>query len=554
MVSVSYITSVKPKELMSSLKRKLSNTKKMKSNKIPKNNEIPNNEIPNNEISNNEIPINEISTCNTTETSICNTTEISTCNTTEISTCNTNEIIANEIIANEIIANEIIANEIIANKIIANEIIANEIITKDITEISSMLIIDNFFISSNNTNYYIRFPKEDSKKIYKFLRKNLPQNFLMKANVADTIIGSYNILDINVPIDEVKNYKNFLKILAGEYQTEVSTYEHLEVLCFVEKSEDYRLIEFLYSHIQSQINFQLSCDILDKKFNVLRQYDRLKNIALKIVVERFESLLLHFRCSVRKPKYNPFIIEYCKVPSYVILEILKYNDLIIESENSVVFCVMYWINYDRENRKIFFKDFIRYFCFGYMHNNYLITVFPQIFMSLGKDIAVYSFAYYSKVLKERFITNSAILLPQKRKLISRIMKFMCDYFIDQKFNDDLKNGKRIFSSPMFCHGYIFLFFLKFNEKAKMISGYLLCASFEKFDTVPINYNQRYFFNIPLFLKIYINDKIVFGEKIFLINNELGVGCNLIPIEFIENKCNLKYNNLLSISLNITFEI
>ena len=232
------------------------------------------------------------------------------------------------------------------------------------------------FDSFNNMDSYICFPNENTKKIYSFPGKILKRILPMKDNIfntiTDTIVRCYNIININVTIIEVKVYKNFLKNLASGYQFELSIYDHLEVLCLAEKFSDDRIIEFLYVYIQSQINFQLSCNILEKKFSILKQYDRLKKIALNTIVGKFQSLYIFFSCNT-KPLDNPAIIEYCNVPYHVILEILKYDKLSIDSENSVVGFVMFWINYDKENTssKTFYHIFVLIVC--------IVIIFFQYF-------------------------------------------------------------------------------------------------------------------------------------------------------------------------------
>ena len=417
---------------------------------------------------------------------------------------------------------------------------------------SEKIMIDNFLLNLDDMNSYLRFPGEDPKKIFSFPTKILQK---ILPNIISTKIGDYDIFDIDVTIDEVQIYKNFLKIFSNGYQTELSAYDYLEVLCLAEKFNNEKIVEFLCAHIQSQIDFPLSCDILDKKFNTLKQCDRLKNIALNKIVKRFESLRIHFN-KIINPKHNPHIIEYCNAPSYVILEILKHDNLLIDSENSVVYFVMYWINYDKENRKHFFKDFLPYFCFDFMHTNYLLTIFPHAFGSLGEDIAVYTLPYYTKALierwhTERWHTDSTNKLSHRRKFILNATKirFVCNFNINQNFIDSLKNNRKMHCNKIYTHGYKIYFFFKLNEVEgnKMLSGDLHCLTLCQGS-----------FNIPVTVQLIFvdknNDNILVLPKlnVSFTQNSVSVG-NLILFESIENKtCDLVRDGSLRLKIEIIF--
>ena len=470
-------------------------------------------------------------------------------NTTIIETLNT-ETMNTETMNTETMNTETMNTEtaIIETAIIETAIIETAIIKTAITETpttltetainSEKIIIDNFLL--NDTNSYVRFPNEDPKKIFSFSTKTLQKIF---PNIIPTRIENYSIFDIDVTIDEAKIYKNFLKIFG--HQTELSAHDYMEVLYLAEKNSDKKIVEFLYLYIQSQINFQLSCDILDEKYSIQKQYDGLRDIALKIVVKRFESLLSLFNSNTNP---NPNIIEYCNAPSYVILEILKHDNLLIDSENSVVYFVMYWINHDKENRKKFFKDFIPYFCFDYMHTNYLLTIFPHVFASLGEDITVYSLPYYTKALTRKWYADST--LSNKRKLIVKDdkIKVVCDFKVDQNFINSLKNNERLYSSTMHTHGYEIFFFFKLVGN-KMLSGYLRCITL-----------CQESFNIPVTVELFFVDKncdnILVLPKIDIsfTQNIQGVGEMLIPFESIENQtCNLVRDGALRLKIELTFD-
>ena len=192
-----------------------------------------------------------------------------------------------------------------------------------------------------------------------------------------------------------------------------------------------------------------------------------------------------------------------------------------------------------------------------MHSNYFLSIFPQLFTSLGKDITAETLPYYSKIFSKKWDINSAQKISNKRLSNTTEVAFVCDYVLDQNAIDSLKKNERLYSTAVHSHGYRFFFFLKLDEMEteKILSGYLRCMALWQ---EPLDVPTR-LFNVPLTLKMIVvdkanNDIANFSEtKMIFSCNDKAIGGKIISFESIENRStNWLCGDSLRILLKLNF--
>jgi len=223
--------------------------------------------------------------------------------------------------------------------------------------------------------------------------------------------------------------------------------------------------------------------------------------------------------------------EFLNLPIQTIKIIINNENLIIDSENSVFYFLIMWIDKEFNSRKVYLKELLEYVRFDQMTDHFLLHNVYQIANKYKETEKQIILEKYNEAIQNKL--GNKLIIPNQNKRLTYENRFEFGIKAIYSHVSEWDINERYYTDTVYAHGYEFYFFVRARPNPHILStepenhilyGYLRCAS---------SLSQKYYLKIECEFLVELKNgaqrRIRLGNLIFESPN-IALGMSLTNID------------------------